>query len=212
MGYRWAGATKIIGVDIEHQPDYPFEFVQGDAFDWNFVSDVVDIFGPFDLVHSSPPCQKYSIVTRNVGKADEYPETIEPAREVLAKIGLPYVIENVPGAPIRRDFMLCGEAFGLEVIRHRYFEVEGFLCPGVQHRKHRGRVQAVRHGIKYTGPYVAAYGNGSDRGDVDDWRRALQVDWTRKRKSLANAVPPAYTEWIGWWFTQPARRDARTGP
>ena len=87
--------------------------------------------------------------------------------------------------------------FGLGVIRHRYFELSGFLAPQPKHRKHRGRVAGYRHGQWYEGPYVAVYGDGGGKGTVPEWQTAMGIDWTDDRKSIAEAIPPAYSLFVG---------------
>jgi hypothetical protein len=107
------------------------------------------------------------------------------------------VMENVQGSDLRKDLILCGEMFGLGVIRHRYFEVDGFTAEQPAHLPHRGRVRGWRHGVYYDGPYVAVYGEGGGKGSVAEWQEAMGIDWTEDRKSIAEAIPPAYTEHIG---------------
>jgi hypothetical protein len=108
------------------------------------------------------------------------------------------MIENVAGAPLRKDLMLCGEMFGLRVIRHRFFEFSDVrLAPVAVHKAHRGRVSGMRHGEWFEGPYYAVYGEGGGKGSVAEWREAMGIDWTWNRKSIAEAIPPAYSELIG---------------
>lgn len=107
------------------------------------------------------------------------------------------MIENVAGAPLRKDLMLCGEMFGLRVIRERYFELHGVHVEQPVHLPHKGRVTGWRHGEYYAGPYVAVYGRGGGKGSVPQWQDAMGIDWTSSRESLAEAIPPAYTEYIG---------------
>ena len=120
----------------------------------------------------------------------------------------PSIIENVAGAPIRKDLTLCGEMFGLAVIRHRYFELSGFSMEQPAHIRHRGRVRGYRHGQWYDGPYVAVYGEGGGKGTVAEWQQAMGIDWTDNRKSIAEAIPPAYTEYIGQAFLETANPQA----
>lgn len=196
MGYHRAGFDEIVGVDIEPQPDYPFEFVQADAVDVAYDWDLVQ----FDLIHASPPCQAYSALTKGTNSGRQYLELITETRSNLeVENETPFIIENVAGAPIRKDLMLCGEMFGLDVIRHRYFEATWTL-PQLAHPQHRGRVAGWRHGVYHDGPYVAVYGEGGGKGSVADWQRAMGIDWTDNRKSIAEAIPPAYTEYIGRQF------------
>lgn len=188
-GYQQAG-FYVVGVDIEAQPRYcGDEFVQADALRY------ASAHGHrFDAVHASPPCQSYS-VTSNMSWVPDYPMLIEPVREMLIASGIPYVIENVVGAPLLNPITLCGTQFGLKVFRHRLFETSFFMLD-IPHVPHRERV-----GVN---GFVCAVGHGdSGRGRVpanhrtaDSWRRAMGIDWMTMRE-MAQAIPPAYTEWIG---------------
>ena len=190
MGYHRAG-FDVIGVDIAPQPDYPFEFHQGDALEF-----LIAHWGKFDVIHASPPCQASSALTKGTNAGRKYVNLIPATRKLLAGADCPTVIENVQGSDLRRDLTLCGEMFGLDVIRHRYFEVSvPVVAP--EHIPHRGRVSGMRHGVWYEGPYVAVYGNGGGKGSVSRWQEAMGIDWTANRKSIAEAIPPAYTQFIG---------------
>ena len=189
MGYSRAG-FEVVGVDLSPQPNYPFEFHQGDALEF-----IRDHGHEFDAIHTSPPCQGYTALKAVHG--NPWPLLIEPVRDLLEQIGKPYVIENVQGAPIRRDMILCGEMFGLRVLRHRYFELGNWAGAAPAHQRHRGRVAGWRHGQYYDGPYFAVYGNGGGKGTVAQWQDAMGIDWTSDRHELAEALPPAYTEHIG---------------
>jgi DNA (cytosine-5)-methyltransferase 1 len=193
MGYHRAGFDEIVGVDIDPQPDYPFEFHQADALEWS------DLDG-FDMIHASPPCQAYSALTKGTNAGREYPDLIAATRALIGN--RPSVIENVAGAPIRKDVTLCGEMFGLGVIRHRYFELNDWAVLQPNHTPHRGRVRGWRHGEYHDGPYLAVHGDGGGKGSVAEWQKAMGIDWTDNRKSLAEAIPPAYTEWIGREFLE----------
>lgn len=194
MGYHRAG-FDVVGVDINPQPDYPFEVHQGDWWEALF-----DLVSEVDVIHASPPCQASSAMTkgnRGRGWVDAHVDLIPRVRGCLTQIGKPFVIENVQGAALRRDLTLCGEMFGLGVIRHRYFELEPLSVGQPVHLPHRGRVAGWRHGQWYDGPYFAVYGDGGGKGTVAQWQRAMGIDWTVNRKSLAEAIPPAFTEHIG---------------
>ena len=209
-GYADAG-FRVVGVDIEPQPDYPFPFHQGDALavlqhlltrqqHVEFRIGGGSLFlglRDFAAAHASPPCQASSALTKGTNQGREYVNLIPQTRELLAKTGIPTVIENVQGSDLRRDLTLCGEMFGLGVIRHRYFEIDGFDAETPEHKPHRGRVRGWRHGTYYAGPYVAVYGEGGGKGSVPEWQEAMGIDWTDDRKSIAEAIPPAYTEHIG---------------
>lgn len=191
MGYHRAG-FEVVGVDLVHQPDYPFEFIQGDALSY-----LVNHWHEFDAVHASPPCQASTALTKGTNKGRMYVNLIPETRRLLAATGLPTVMENVQGSDLRRDLTLCGEMFGLGVLRHRYFEVENFTVEAPAHKPHRGRVRGWRHGTYFDGPYVAVYGDGGGKGSVEEWQTAMGIDWTNDRKSIAEAIPPAYTHFLG---------------
>lgn len=203
MGYHRAG-FDIIGVDINPQPDYPFFFIQSDALE-----ELLDppysptritawkrFFRKPAAIHASPPCQASCNLTKGTNAGREYPQLIPRTRELLAQTGLPTIIENVQGAEIRRDLTLCGEMFGLGVIRHRYFECS-FPVEQPEHIKHRGRVRGWRHGEYFDGPYVAVYGKGGGKASVPEAQQAMEIDWTDNLVSINEAIPPAYTEYIG---------------
>ncbi len=190
-GYSRAG-FRVVGVDIAPQPDYPHEFHRWDALDF-----LRKHGRSFDAVHASPPCQASCALTKGTNRGRQYLDLIPETRAALAALDVPTVIENVQGADVRRDLTLCGETFGLGVIRHRYFELSGFSAQQPRHRKHRGRVSGYRHGQWFDGPYVAVYGEGGGKGTVPEWQAAMGIDWTVERKSIAEAVPPAYTHYVG---------------
>ncbi|WP_228535699.1 DNA methylase [Nocardia sp. BSTN01] len=191
VGYHRAG-FDVVGVDITAQPNYPFEFHQGDALEF-----LAAHGHEFAAVHASPPCQASCTLTAGTNQGREYPQLIPQTRAALAALDVPTVIENVQGAKLRRDITLCGEMFGLGVIRHRYFELGRWSTPQPEHIPHRGRVAGYRHGRKYDGPYVAVYGQGGGKGTITQWQTAMGIDWTTDRAELAEAIPPAYTEHLG---------------
>ncbi|OEV31552.1 DNA methylase, partial [Streptomyces nanshensis] len=128
-------------------------------------------------------------------------QLIPALRELLDATGVPYVIEQPGGrAPVRRDLSLCGEMFGLGVLRHRWFELGGWTAVQPAHRPHRGRVRGWRHGEFHDGPYVAAYGSGGGKATVPEMQDAMGIDWTEVREELTEAIPPAYTQWLGAAF------------
>lgn len=195
MGYSRAG-FDVYGVDITHQRSYPFPNTAADAI---VALRQTNWLKRFDAIHASPPCQaSCSLIKGNQSAtAGNHVNLIPAVRELLAATGLPYVIENVQGSDLRRDYTLCGEMFGLGVIRHRYFEVSGFDPQPKPHVPHRGRVAGYRHGQWFDGPYFAVYGEGGGKGSVEQWREAMGIDWTWDRKEIAEAIPPAYTEFVG---------------
>lgn len=190
-GYQDAG-FDVTGIDIADQPDYPGTFIQADALAY-----LAAHGHEYDAIHASPPCQASSALSKGTNKGREYLNLIPATRALLALQNKPTVIENVQGSDLRRDLTLCGEMFGLGVLRHRYFEVSGFAAAPLDHKPHRGRVAGWRHGEWFDGPYFAVYGDGGGKGTVAQWQEAMGMHWTANRKSIAEAIPPAYTRFIG---------------
>lgn len=193
-GYHQAG-FEIVGVDIDAQPNYPFEFMQADVMSLD-----PGWMASFDAIHASPPCQGYSVLAKRNGNGDQWAKLIPAMRDVLAATGRPYVIENVVGAPLRDPLLLCGTMFeGLRVIRHRLFESNLLLAgPGPcrphplchtrdKRKNHYGRTDEWSD-------YVQV--NGGGNCSVAAARDAMGIDWMTKRE-LNEAIPPAYTAHIG---------------
>ncbi|MFB7306513.1 DNA methylase [Streptomyces sp. NPDC056192] len=208
-GYQQAG-FHVTGVDIRPQPDYCGDvFHQGDAVEF------IRAHGAeFDFIHTSPPCQgegaptKGSNAARNALSGRTHPRLIVPTRAALNAVRRPYVIENVPGSEVRKDLRLCGEQFGLGVLMHRYFELGGWTIPQPAHPVHRGKVRGWRHGRYFDGPYVAAYGKGGGKATTEEIQQAKRIDWSADHFNLREALPPAYTHWIGTAFLSSARAVA----
>lgn len=192
MGYHKAG-FEVIGVDIIPQPNYPFEFIRGDSID--ILEDILAGTIKADAIHASPPCQVALAITKgtNAGKY-EYPDLYGVTQKLMYESNLPGIIEH-PSA--RKDVVLCGEMFSLGVIRHRNFELVGWNTPQPKHVKHRGLVRGWRHGVWQDGPYVGAYGDGGGRGSADELREAMDIPWMKTRKEMTEAIPPAYTFFLG---------------
>jgi len=190
-GYMEAG-FDVTGVDIADQPDYPGTFIQGDALAY-----LAAHGHEYDAIHASPPCQASSALSKGTNKGREYLNLIPATRALLALHNKPTVIENVQGSDLRRDLTLCGEMFGLGVIRHRYFEVSGFAALPIEHKAHRGLIIGWNHGKKQEGVYYQVYGSGGGKGTVAEWQEAMGMHWTSNRKSIAEAIPPAYSRFIG---------------
>jgi len=204
MGYHRAG-FEVVGVDIKPQPRYPFEFIRKDALELleNFLKGWLEV--PFDAIHASPPCQAFTAY-RRTGNVGEYPDLIQETAELLDETGLPWVIENVEGAPLFEPMMLCGSMFDetLDIQRHRYFETNWEI---------HDHPWPCRH--KLTGPDRFPGGRskertGSSRGlvratiEIGSWdiplerqKQAMGVDWNVTLEELSEMVPPAYTELIG---------------
>ncbi|QEU86006.1 DNA cytosine methyltransferase [Streptomyces viridosporus] len=204
VGYARAGFA-VDGCDIADRPNYPFPRHRGDAL--AHLAHLIETgeIRRYAFVHASPPCQHGCALTVGTNASQGWGRThvdlVAPTRELLDASGLPYVIEQPNGrAQIRKDLTLCGEMFGLGVIRHRNFELGGWTIERPAHVPHRGRVRGYRHGRFYDGPYVAAYGNGGGKPSVPELQAAMGIDWTDVREELTEAIPPAYTEHIGAAF------------
>lgn len=194
VGYHRAGFTEIVGVDIKPQPRYPFEFVQGDALEY-----VVKHGKEFDAIHASPPCQQHSQLKHLRKK--EYECYIAPLRDVFMAIGKPWVMENVIGAPLQSAVTLCGSMFRLRVYRHRLFETS-FFCWEPAHPPHKVPAQGSRSkdarfpGMTRKQRYEAG-ANATVVGHCGVYvGPAMGIDWMRMEE-LSQAIPPAYTEFIG---------------
>jgi DNA (cytosine-5)-methyltransferase 1 len=185
MGYHRAG-FDVVGVDINPQPRYPFEFHRGDALEYLSVHS-----GEFDAIHASPPCHDHSALVSRSG-LDGTGQLLAATREALGAVDVLWVIENVPGAAMRTDFRLCGCMFGLPRLRReRWFETSwhGFDMRSPCHH--------VGHGITVAGhPGGRSVRDGIAGGSTQDWKRAMGIDWMTARE-LAQAIPPAYTEFVG---------------
>lgn len=186
VGYHRAG-FEVVGVDINKQPNYPFTFYRADAISF-------DLAG-FDVIHASPPCQRYSVATkRHAGRSGLHPDLLQPIIDRLVGNGVPWVVENVPGAPMTADVVLCGSMFGLGVRRHRLFASSNHLtAPPCRHDLQLPKYNIYQHGKWYLSPVSHVYGNGGGKGD---WKEAMDIDWMTL-KEIAQSIPPAYTEYIG---------------
>ncbi|MEU5773574.1 DNA methylase [Streptomyces venezuelae] len=203
-GYHLAG-FQVDGCDIADRPRYPFPYHRGDALEYLAHLIATGEISRYTLVHASPPCQAGCAVTvgtnQSRGWGGTHEDLVAPTRELLDASGLPYVIEQPNGqARIRKDVSLCGEMFGLGVLRHRNFELGRWATPSPAHPKHRGYVRGYRHGVRREGPYVAVYGNGGGKATVPEMQAAMGITWTDVREELTEAIPPAYTQWLGTAF------------
>lgn len=190
MGYYRAG-WHVVGTDLHPQPNYPFEFHQADALEVLAYSG--EWISQFQAAHTSPPCQAWSKMSNcRPGLSEKYPALIEPTRELLQKhwSDVPWVIENVEGAPLVEPIMLCGHMFGYELYRHRYFESNVQLTAPM----HPAHVKpASKAGHWKPGTIMSVSGHVAP---VKLAREVMDMDWTT-RDELAEAIPPYYTEHIG---------------
>lgn len=206
VGYYHAG-FNVTGVDIKKQKHYPFTFFQADAMTFNISG--------FDVIHASPPCQQYSACkTMHSCKDKNYPDLIAPIRSKLIASGSVYVIENVKGAPLINPNKLTGLMFGLRMHRERWFESNVFIFTP-ENRGYCGQVVGKNGMVSMIG------GGDSGRGRIPAdhrrkiaWQKASQIDWMTC-KELTQAIPPAYTKWIGeqlmtYLIDEPPRNDPAT--
>ncbi len=189
MGYHRAG-FDVVGVDIEAQPHYPFEFHQADAMTFPL--------NGFDAVHASPPCQDKSVLHRNYGAPSHGTGwMLDATLKRLDSQSTPWIVENVVGAVMPSPIELCGASFGLgasglDLNRHRRFQCSfPIMSPPCQHRR---------------GKTIGVYGNGTNKWHreklgrcllIAEMREAMGIDWMTHAE-LSQAIPPAYTEYIGY--------------
>jgi len=201
MGYFQAAKDlgidlSITGVDIETQPNYPFKFVQDDAVEFLKAN-----FEDYTHIHASPPCQPYSTSTiefRNNGKI--YRDNLLDLIVEMSSTGLPGVVENVMPAPIPGDIILRGDMFGLKVLRKRKFHLLNWFCMNPVIPDKIGSVKA--------GDYAQVLGKGQlkvtggekfkieGNNVLEVWSNAMGINWMTIEE-LAEAIPPAYTRFIG---------------
>ena len=196
---------QVTGIDHRKQPRYPYRFIQADA-----LQPPLDL-AAFDLVWTSPPCQRYSVASDVRTDPERYPDLVGRTRRLLEQTGVRYwIIENVPKAPIRADAVLRGIDFGLPIVRRRHFELCGFQIPF--------RLTAVEGRRVSTGQIACVAGRGANNGlsrttrwlelpkslrerilrrnSADGWRQAMETPWMT-RSETAQAVPPAYARYLG---------------
>jgi DNA (cytosine-5)-methyltransferase 1 len=192
MGLYGAG-FDVLGVDIQPQPHYPFPFVQADAMTF-------DLTG-FDFIWASPPCQRYTLCQRI--NDNEHPDLIAPLRKRLKASGAAWVIENVEGAPLINPVVLCGSMFGLRTYRHRLFECSFPVTPPA-HPAHDAPIAKMGRPVK-DHEFMHVVGNFSN---ADAGRQALGAFWMTRDK-LREAIPPAYSRYIGECFAFDASADPK---
>lgn len=210
VGYHRAG-FDVIGVDHKYQKRYPYDFIQDDALKY------LEFHGPgddFDIIHASPPCQYHSYLKQLHKDRNQFQEThqnlIPETRQLLLASGKPYIIENVPGAKhnLINPLMLCGTMFGLKtdygnpLLRHRYFETMPLIWfppHPCQHDKEFSAI-GVHGGGQHPARRTRANGGGLKQIDddfgIEQRRIAMGIDWMTTHE-LNQAIPPAYTEYIG---------------
>lgn len=189
MGLHRAG-YEVTGVNINPQPNYPFRFIQKDAFLWLETPGAPEVY---DLIWASPPCQAFTAYKRRPGHVEPCADVIPLTREYLQAVKTPWIMENVEGSTLRNHCMLCGSMFGLDVRRHRLFETSfPVLTPQCSHELQRGSYpQATNRANRRKTVEVGVW-----RIPLDMQQRAMGVDWMT-REELSQAVPPAYSEFLG---------------
>jgi DNA (cytosine-5)-methyltransferase 1 len=197
MGYHRAGFA-VVGIDYVPQPSYPFKFVRADAMRYPLDG--------FDAVHASPPCKRFTSARnrdRNTLRLfDPHDDLLTPTLARFAELGVPWVVENVPGSPMPAgSITLCGSSFGLDVRRHRLFasNVE-LVAPACDHAWQVPRFQSLENKGRKSGRLASVVGvHGTLQGGADTLalrQRALGIDWLDNDR-LTQAIPPAFTEHIG---------------
>lgn len=187
MGYHRAG-FEVVGVDINPQPHYPFEFHRADALEY-----IVSNGREFDAIHASPPCHDHSSISRSKdGTGDLLPITIE----ALMRFNVPWVCENVVGPDVKMAgywFVLCGSSFGMKVRRHRRFGSSEFMMPPQCCHADQGRPYTI------TGHGGGCESKHSLKPNAREFWKYLDMPWMEGKPpyGVAQAIPPAYTEWIG---------------
>jgi DNA (cytosine-5)-methyltransferase 1 len=194
MGYHHAG-FEVTGVDKNPQPNYPFRFVQTNALTARFLRN-------YDAIHASPECQGYCWSTaRHRAKGKTYSDDIPEVRRLLVASGKPYVIENVPTAPLQNPTYLEGPMFGLNVIRRRCFETNWWLPQPMYIKRKKTIMQQSKRDPRMfikKSAYCSVAGNGADGWScrLADWQEAMGIEWMN-REEIKNAIPPVYTKYIG---------------
>jgi DNA (cytosine-5)-methyltransferase 1 len=187
-GYALAG-FEVTGIDLKHGKRYPFTYQRRD-----FNTVTVEELQEYDVIHASPPCQTFSITQhlRNAqGKSTDKLDLLEPVRNLLIASGKPYVIENVKGAPLINPVQLCGSSFGLKARRHRLFESNMPLTGTTCNHKEQGRPVGIYGSMRDEIPQ-----GGRTAKTMEEAHSAMGIDWMIWGE-LVEAIPPAYTEYLG---------------
>jgi len=209
VGYSRVGFEPY-GIDNDQKPlrHYPFPHICMDALEsmdrllkgdgLTFSNGETLYLADFAAFHASPPCQNDSRIRKLTiaqGRAKQYPRLIVPLRKRLISTGKPYVLENVPGAPLIDPVMLCGSSFGLKVQRHRLFEsnVSMLQLPCAHYWQGKEALPPL-HRLQGNSRVVGCYGNGRGKGDNKAlWQEAMGITWM-VRAEMREAIPPVYLE------------------
>jgi hypothetical protein len=187
-GYELAG-FDVTGIDLKSGKRYPFTYIKKD-FKTLTIEDLQD----YDVIHASPPCQTFSI-TKNLriaqNKKTNKEDLLDATRQLLIDSGKPYILENVPGAPLRNPIQLCGSVFNLQVRRHRLFESNMPLRGSGCDHKQQGRPVGIYGSLNDKIP-----GGGQTAQTIEIARAAMGINWMIWSE-LVEAIPPMYTKFIG---------------
>ena len=189
-GYADAG-FEVVGIDIKKQKRYPYEFIQADCLE---ILQDMEYLRTFDVIAASPPCQTHSRTKhlRNAqGKSTDKIDLIPQTRSALIESGVPYVIENVPGAPLIKPVQFCGSSFGLKVRRHRLFESSIEIVGSVCNHKEQGKPVGIYGSMRDEIPQ-----GGHTAKTIEQAREAMGIEWMIWGE-LVEAIPPRYTYEIG---------------
>ena len=190
VGYHRAG-FEVTGIDLKHGKRYPYQYIRGDVMD--YIHDV-DFMRSFDVIHASPPCQTFSSTKhlRNAqGRTTDKQDLIEPVRSALIAASVPYVIENVMGAPLINPVTLCGSAFGLKVRRHRLFESSEQLTGTTCSHNEQGRPIGIYGSMRDEIP-----NGGRTAKTMQEANKAMGIEWMIWGE-LVESIPPVYAQYIG---------------
>ena len=189
-GYAKAG-FEVTGIDLKHGKRYPFDYIRGDVMD--YITDM-DFLRSFNVIHASPPCQTFSATKhlRNAqGKSTSKLDLVEPVRNALIESGIPYIIENVEGAPLINPVLVCGSAFELKVRRHRLFESSLALVGTKCDHKKQGKPVGIYGSMRDEIP-----NGGHTAKTMAEANEAMGIDWMIWGE-LVESIPPVYTAFLG---------------
>ena len=208
MGYYRAGFTEIVGVDNKPHKNYPFGFVQADALEY------LGEYGVgFDAIHASPPCQAFVAMANR----SKHKDLLTPTLKMMVEYDCPWVVENVPTAPMPATVILCGSSFGLRVRRHRKF-ASNVLIPSLpcRHEDQKNGIVGVYGSFTsdkgFGSGVVTVCGNPRGMNAKSDFSGGFRhrdeaseamggIDWM-STKEMAESIPPAYTEYIGRYLLE----------
>jgi len=195
VGYYRSGFTDITGIDNRPQKHYPFRFIQTDALKY-----LAEHGHEYDVIHASPPCRAFARIGHVHGRCGLHPKLVDATRDALILVGNPWIIENVPDSKLPTTTILCGSMFSLGAIGP-----DGVYRQLRRHRLFESPVAMLTPACSHNGEPIGVYGRGGPQraerkrgymGGKRERQEAMQIDWMDTAE-LSNAIPPAYTLWIG---------------